>query len=473
MSDLLHPAQRWLNIGLLLLKVVSVAFIVASFLYLIGAGLNFAVLGAIRVDAERHGTVLIVGCMLVLFALCLASGALGVRASYDLSRVRVFLFAAVATLAVLVVQVATSYFGVQDSAFGVGFIRGMNLLLCAIAGASAVLAISIERTARGDSAAASAEGQVDADAEAGADAENEGLQPDATSGSDAADVDDARESEVAHDDLSADEGDAAPELADADAEAELADGLSSEAEDAEAKTEGDAELADASGSEGSDAEGKATFGTDPEDDDADSDPADDAATDDPAESDWDEADGEGACDDEALDGANGAGDMMADGEPALESEDAAEADGSSACGDEPDSEPESTVERDASQALEGRDGPTAIAVGRSSAEPEDEGYPSDAPAPHASSSGDYLFQGLTADSDAIAPPRTELPDFKPLEVDPLLFEDDFEARFRNTPVFKDIDDAPLFGDGDASEAGDAASAAEDASEPPARGRHYR
>lgn len=144
MLDSIHPEQRWLHSCVLLLKVVSVAFLLASALYLIFGGINYAVVDAIFVDAQRRGTMVLVACLVWLFVMYFALGLLGLNVTYHRERIRWYLGAAVVVAIATIVCVSTAYFGVRDSAFGKGVIDGLSLVSCALAIVSLFPAIQIE-----------------------------------------------------------------------------------------------------------------------------------------------------------------------------------------------------------------------------------------------------------------------------------------------------------------------------------------
>lgn len=133
-----NDVERWLHVSMLAVKIVSFALICASMLYLAVAGANYAVLGAIFFDAEHQATVSVIGFSLVLFALTLASGILGIWAAGRRDNMSMLIFSGVSLVSVIVMiaGVSTSYFSDYDSAFSDVIVTA----LCATFAVFAVLA---------------------------------------------------------------------------------------------------------------------------------------------------------------------------------------------------------------------------------------------------------------------------------------------------------------------------------------------
>lgn len=133
-----NDVERWLHVSMLAVKIVSFALICASMLFLAVAGANYAVLGAIFFDAEYQATVSVIGFSLVLFALTLASGILGIWAAGRRDNMSMLIFSGVSLVSVIVMiaGVSTSYFSDFDSAFSDVIVTA----LCATFAVFAVLA---------------------------------------------------------------------------------------------------------------------------------------------------------------------------------------------------------------------------------------------------------------------------------------------------------------------------------------------
>ena len=134
-----NDVERWLHVSMLAVKIVSFALICASMLFLAVAGANYAVLGAIFFDAEHQATVSVIGFSLVLFALTLASGILGIWAAGRRDNMSMLIFSGVSLVSVIVMiaGVSTSYFSDYDSAFSDVIVTA----LCATFAVFAVLAV--------------------------------------------------------------------------------------------------------------------------------------------------------------------------------------------------------------------------------------------------------------------------------------------------------------------------------------------
>ena len=137
MPDREGGQNRWSDGCLTLLKVASGILLVASLIYLAVAGANYAVLGAVFFEGEQMGTVVTIVYALVMFVLALAAGLLGMRATYDPSKIISFCIAAVVMVIGVLAGMASGNFGYPDSAFGGGIVGGLNLFFGVIALVSA------------------------------------------------------------------------------------------------------------------------------------------------------------------------------------------------------------------------------------------------------------------------------------------------------------------------------------------------
>ena len=137
MPDREGGQNRWSDGCLTLLKVASGILLVASLIYLAVAGANYAVLGAVFFEGEQMGTVVTIVYALVMFVLALAAGLLGMRATYDPSKIISFCIAAIVMVIGVLAGMASGNFGYPDSAFGGGIVGGLNLFFGVIALVSA------------------------------------------------------------------------------------------------------------------------------------------------------------------------------------------------------------------------------------------------------------------------------------------------------------------------------------------------
>ena len=137
MPDREGGQNRWSDGCLTLLKVASGILLVASLIYLAVAGANYAVLGAVFFESEQMGTVVTIVYALVMFVLALAAGLLGMRATYDPSKIISFCIAAIVMVIGVLAGMASGNFGYPDSAFGGGIVGGLNLFFGVIALVSA------------------------------------------------------------------------------------------------------------------------------------------------------------------------------------------------------------------------------------------------------------------------------------------------------------------------------------------------
>ncbi len=148
------------------IKIACAILVAASLVYLVVAGMHFAVISGLFSQAEIEGTRTIIGYCLALFALFLGAAATGVWACGDAEglsrRMPICAGVALVPLALIAVAVGTSMFGVADSAFSsIGFIKWIDLSCGACAVVFAALAVAVWRldakavAAGGDDAAGS------------------------------------------------------------------------------------------------------------------------------------------------------------------------------------------------------------------------------------------------------------------------------------------------------------------------------
>lgn len=143
MPDRKGGQNRWSDGCLTLLKVASGILLVASLIYLAVAGANYAVLGAVFFEGEQMGTVVTIVYALVMFVLALAAGLLGMRATYDPSKIVSFCIAAIVMVIGVLAGMASGNFGYPDSAFGGGIVGGLNLFFGVIALVSAGIGVFV------------------------------------------------------------------------------------------------------------------------------------------------------------------------------------------------------------------------------------------------------------------------------------------------------------------------------------------
>lgn len=143
MPDREGGQNRWSDGCLTLLKVASGILLVASLIYLAVAGANYAVLGAVFFEGEQMGTVVTIVYALVMFVLALAAGLLGMRATYDPSKIISFCIAAIVMVIGVLAGMASGNFGYPDSAFGGGIVGGLNLFFGVIALVSAGIGVFV------------------------------------------------------------------------------------------------------------------------------------------------------------------------------------------------------------------------------------------------------------------------------------------------------------------------------------------
>lgn len=144
MSEELHPTTHWSNSCMSVIKAMSVVFLILSLIYLAVAGANFAVLGAVFIDAEWAGTVRAAAFGGIAFAIVLALSLVGMWATSTRAELHAMIYTglAAATAVLMVVEVATGCFGAQNAAFGVGYINGFSLFAGVLAAVCCGLATS-------------------------------------------------------------------------------------------------------------------------------------------------------------------------------------------------------------------------------------------------------------------------------------------------------------------------------------------
>ncbi len=213
MSNAAYSETHWPRLCMLLIKIISIVFLLGSIIYLGISGANFAVLSAIFFEEEWQGTLLVVVYALGLFVLMFAASLLGIWVSNNRSSKHAlwFCIASVLIAAALIAGISTSFFSAGDSAFGDGLVSGINFFFCVLSVVAAGLSISFI-VAEGGFAGASRS------VEAGADAELDGAETEAgaegTVFSDALSAD-ADAAEPASPDARPSDADAADEAEDA------------------------------------------------------------------------------------------------------------------------------------------------------------------------------------------------------------------------------------------------------------------
>ncbi len=144
MAEELHPTTHWSNSCMSVIKAMSVVFLILSLIYLAVAGANFAVLGAVFIDAEWAGTARAAAFGGVAFALVLALSLVGMWATSTRAELHAMIYTglAAATAVLMVVEVVTGCFGARDAAFGIAYINGFSLFTGVLAAVCCGLAIS-------------------------------------------------------------------------------------------------------------------------------------------------------------------------------------------------------------------------------------------------------------------------------------------------------------------------------------------
>lgn len=171
MSDREGWQNRWQSGCLTLLKIASGILLAASLIYLAVAGVNYAVLGAVFYEGEKMGTVVTIAYALALFALSLVAGLLGMRATYDPSRIVSFCIASIVMVVGVLAGMASNNFGYSDSAFGNGAMGGLSLFFGVVALVSAGIGVFVVKPEVLGSSAAAAHGPAPAADVAETDAE--------------------------------------------------------------------------------------------------------------------------------------------------------------------------------------------------------------------------------------------------------------------------------------------------------------
>lgn len=158
-------SATWVRCLAIAIKIACAILVAASLVYLVVAGMHFAVISGLFSQAEIEGTRTIIRYCLALFALFLGAAATGIWACGDaegLSRcMPICAGVALVPLALIAVAVGTSMFGVADSAFSsIGFIKWIDLSCGACAIVFAALAVAAWRL---DAKAGAADGDDVAD----------------------------------------------------------------------------------------------------------------------------------------------------------------------------------------------------------------------------------------------------------------------------------------------------------------------
>ena len=171
-------AALWTRCLTFLIKMGCACLIAASLVYLALAGIHYAVISGLFSEAEVHGTRVIIAYALALFGLFLAAGVLGLWACIAPRRMSAFAAAALAPAAAIFAGVATSTFGVADSAFDAGFIKAFDLFFGVLALVLSAAAAAVWRLAARAEAASDDRGDLDGGADERACGEDAGLDDD-------------------------------------------------------------------------------------------------------------------------------------------------------------------------------------------------------------------------------------------------------------------------------------------------------
>lgn len=171
-------AALWTRCLTFLIKMGCACLIAASLVYLALAGIHYAVISGLFSEAEVHGTRVIIAYALALFGLFLAAGVLGLWACIAPRRMSAFAAAALAPAAAIFAGVATSTFGVADSAFDAGFIKAFDLFFGVLALVLSAAAAAVWRLAARAEAASDDQGDLDRGADERACGEDAGLDDD-------------------------------------------------------------------------------------------------------------------------------------------------------------------------------------------------------------------------------------------------------------------------------------------------------
>ncbi|MDY2777495.1 MAG: hypothetical protein SOU51_03875 [Collinsella sp.] len=167
--------EQWRGYLLTMAKVGCCLAIAGGIAYLAVAGVFHAVTTGLHVEAEIQGTRVVVAYCAVMFALQMAVGLVGLWASISTRYMRVLaIVAALPTLGVLLC-LATSMFGVTDSAFNAGFLRGFNLFFGVMSAGMALLALGLWKIDSEDVGEEASDEDDDAEEDEGAESEDPGL----------------------------------------------------------------------------------------------------------------------------------------------------------------------------------------------------------------------------------------------------------------------------------------------------------
>lgn len=232
-------SATWVRCLTIAIKIACAILVAASLVYLVVAGMHFAVISGLFSQAEIEGTRTIIGYCLALFALFLGAAATGVWACGDAEglsrRMPICAGVALVPLVLIAVAVGTSMFGMADSAFSsIGFIKWIDLSCGACAVVFAAMAVAVWRL---DAKAGAAGGDDVACVDGTAGSESVAGGDDAADGG-TLETDD-RPSEEEGTDRDADEDGARPATAEDDAQEGPDDGdLQEEPVDAGARAAG-------------------------------------------------------------------------------------------------------------------------------------------------------------------------------------------------------------------------------------------
>lgn len=143
-------SATWVRCLTIAIKIACAILVAASLVYLVVAGMHFAVISGLFSQAEIEGTRTIIGYCLALFALFLGAAATGIWACGDAEglsrRMPICAGVALVPLVLIAVAVGTSMFGVADSAFSsIGFIKWTDLSCGACAVVFAAMAVAVWR----------------------------------------------------------------------------------------------------------------------------------------------------------------------------------------------------------------------------------------------------------------------------------------------------------------------------------------
>lgn len=142
MPDADRSLTRWSNVCMLSIKIVSIVMLIAGMLYLVVAGANLAVVGAVFFEEERQATISVIIYALVVFVLFFATGIVGMWATGTRQRLHYIITALLSAglAAALIAGIATPSLNFEGSAFGAGIIMDLN----AVFGVIAILSCALD-----------------------------------------------------------------------------------------------------------------------------------------------------------------------------------------------------------------------------------------------------------------------------------------------------------------------------------------